>query len=98
MLTDKQIELIKVISDRNDPNYTTLKTVEELNELSLVLMQKFLKGDKVNDQEIIDEIGDVLIRMEFIKLKYNKEDILKRINKKLTNYEEWIKLDKYKNI
>jgi hypothetical protein len=40
-------------------NINLLKTAEELQELSLVLTQMALKKEKVDKQEVIDEIGDV---------------------------------------
>ena len=63
----KNKELIKYLANNNDYKYNLLKASEELQELSLVLTQMALKKDKVNPQEVIDEIGDVEIRLKVLK-------------------------------
>ena len=52
----KDKELIKYLVENNDYKYNLLKTAEELQELSLVLTQMALKKEKVDKQEVIDEI------------------------------------------
>ena len=46
----------------NDYTYNLQKAAEEFTELSLVLQQYILKPQKVDIQEIIDEIGDCTIK------------------------------------
>lgn len=97
-LTLEQKKLIEKIRKQNGKVYNFHKTAEELLELALVLNQKLLKPTKVNDQEIIDEIGDVIIRLETLKPYFNQGKILDRINYKLGKYKEYNDHKRYKQI
>ncbi len=97
-MTDKQNEIIDIITKRNDPQYNLIKAAEECSELATVLLQFALKPGKVDKQEVIDEIGDVKIRCAILKRIFGKEEIEKRINHKLSKYAEYKDSEKYKNI
>jgi NTP pyrophosphatase (non-canonical NTP hydrolase) len=82
----------------NDSNYTIQKTIEELLELALILQQKLNKPDLVFNEQIIEEIGDVKIRMKVLIKLYPIKLIKKRVNFKLTKFKKYITTKKYKNI
>lgn len=91
---DKKI--IKILVKTNDYDYNLLKCAEELQELSLVLTQSVLKKKKVNTQEILDEIGDVKIRMAVLEELFDKIKVQKRINYKISKFKKYLKEGKYK--
>jgi hypothetical protein len=91
-------EIIKTIHDRNGYFYNLHKASEECQELGLILNQKLLKQDKVEDEAIIDEIGDVMIRLEILKLMFDNDKIQKRIDYKLAKFEEYVDHKKYNKI
>jgi len=82
----------------NDRNYTINKTIEELLELSLILQQKQNKPDLVSDEKVIEEIGDVKIRMKVLEEIYSKDAIKDRVLHKLNKFYKYIIIKKYKNI
>lgn len=82
----------------NDREYTIKKTVEELLELALILQQKLNKPSLIDDNKIIEEIGDVQIRLKVLKQIFPKELIKKRINFKLKKFYKYITEKTYKNI
>jgi len=88
-------EIIKHLADTNDYKYNLLKASEECQELALVLTQLALKPTKVDTQEVIDEIGDVQIRLKILKHFFNDDDVKQRINYKLNKFKEYIKQNKY---
>ncbi len=90
--------IIDILHEKNGYEYNLHKASEELQELALVLTQKLTKPHKVEDQEIIDEIGDVEIRLEILKKIFNKEKIDKRIAYKLKKFQEYHDSDKYTHI
>lgn len=92
----KNKELIKYLADNNDYKYNLLKAAEELQELSLVLTQTALKKDKVDKQEVIDEIGDVKIRLKIIEHFFSNKKVKERIRFKLDKFRSYIKENKYK--
>jgi hypothetical protein len=92
-MTDK--ELIRYLVGNNDYKYNLLKAAEELQELSLVLTQMALKENKVDKQEVIDEIGDVEIRIRVLKYFFNRNKIKKRIRLKLNKLKSYVKNNKY---
>lgn len=71
------------ILNKNTDNYNNLKAIEELNELATILTQKLTKPLKVKNQDIIDEIGDVKIRLWYLENKYGKEKVQKRMINKI---------------
>lgn len=89
-------KLIKKLSKSNEYEYNLLKSSEELQELSLALTQFVNKPNKVDKQEIIDEIGDVTIRLKILKELFDKKAINKRIKYKISKFKSYIKEDKYK--
>ena len=91
----KNKELIKYLVENNDYKYNLLKTAEELQELSLVLTQMVLKKEKVDKQEVIDEIGDVKIRLKVIQHFFSRKKVKKRIKFKLDKLKSYIKENKY---
>jgi len=82
---------------KNNGDHNFKKTVEELMELALVLMQKLNKpiSGAPEEQEIIDEIGDVIIRMEVLKELFPKDKVNKRIKFKMDKFRTYIETKKY---
>ena len=66
---------------------TTLKLIEELNELATVLLQNYNKPDKEHTVEIQDEIADVKLWLNIVEKRYDKEYIDKRIEDKIKKYK-----------
>jgi len=98
MRQDKKDIVYNHLLNVNDREYTINKTIEELLELALILQQKLNKPDLVSDDKIIEEIGDVQIRLKVLKKIYPIELIKKRINFKLKKFYKYITTKKYKNI
>lgn len=92
----KDKELIKYLVENNDYKYNLLKTVEELNELSTILLQYVNKDNKIDKQKIIEEIGDSIIRIKVLKKLFSKKKVKERIKFKLDKFRSYIKEGKYK--
>lgn len=93
-MTDKQ--LIKYLIENNDYKYNLLKASEELQELALILTQTALKKEKIDEQKIIDEIGDVKIRLKIISKFFSRKKVKERIKFKLDKFRSYIQEGKYK--
>lgn len=93
---------VKIVNDYlkygNSKEYTLLKTAEELQELALILIQSVTKDNEIDDQSIIDEIGDVLIRLNVLREFFPEEEIQERIEYKLKKFYKYITENKYQNI
>ena len=90
-------KLIQRISKYNTWQYNHLKAIEELTELQQELIKKVTKrgGPKEPpDQAVVDEIGDVFIRIQILSYMY--PGVPKRIKEKLTKLEGYLKEGKYK--
>jgi hypothetical protein len=86
---------IKKLAKSNDYNYNLLKASEELQELSLVLTQYINKPDRVEIKEIIDEIGDVKIRIKILEKLFNKKSIKERVVFKINKFKTYLKNKEY---
>ena len=98
MVIDNQ-KIIETLAASNAYDYNIDKTIEELLELAEVLMKQKLKFGAPKCptfQDVIDEIGDVQIRLDILKELYGAKEVENRINKKLFTFSHYIKEDKYK--
>jgi hypothetical protein len=95
---EEKDQVYQHLVEKNYHHYNLLKASEELQELALILTQKVNKKNNVPDQKIIDEIGDVKIRLKVLEKMFPKELIDERVNKKLTSFQSYIQTEKYKNI
>lgn len=95
----KSIIVYNHLLNVNDEDYTLRKTIEELQELSLILTQRLNKSKElVPDKDIIEEIGDVKIRLKVLEKMFPQKLIKKRINFKLKKFYKYIVDKTYKNI
>lgn len=81
----------------NNGSYNFKKTTEELLELALVLTQtnnKKISGAPI-EQEVIDEIGDVIIRLEVLKKLFPMDKIEERVRHKMDKFRGYIETKKY---
>lgn len=97
-ITEENQAIIDAVVKRNNHRYNLHKAAEECQELGLVLTQLLLKPDKVDEQEVIDEIGDVIIRIEMLSQIFPLAKILQRLDYKLGKFKEYHDSDKYPNI
>lgn len=97
--TDTKLnEVTDILHRKNKEQYNILKAAEECQELSLALIHLLTKPDKVDKQKVIDEIGDVIIRIKILVKMFDEEEIIKRIENKLSEYKEFNDNKKYENI
>ena len=76
-------KLLKILSKNNSTEFNIRKTIEELNELNLELIH-FLNKNINNKKNIMQELVDVEIRLEWLKKYLNCDDKYKsRRNKKI---------------
>jgi|ERR1044072_3102915 NTP pyrophosphatase (non-canonical NTP hydrolase) len=82
---------------KNGQDYNFRKAAEECAELTTVLLQ--LTNKKIDgapeQQELIDEIGDVIIRLEILKRMVPEDLLQARLDKKLAKYEGYISENTY---
>lgn len=90
--------LIKKIVKRNNYNYNLIKASEELTELSLALQQHLTKKHSNSKTNIIEEIGDVKIRIKMLEEIFDKDKIKRRVQFKLNKYKQYLEQNKYRNI
>ncbi len=66
--------------------HNVLKTVEELSELSAILMQSINKKKPPTPDRIIEEIGDVRFRLILLSQFFDKEKIKERVEYKSSKH------------
>lgn len=94
---EKAAELIEYLVATNEKNYNYLKLAEELNELSEVLIKKITKEGGLHEpseEKLVEEAGDVFLRLAVLMTMLGEEKVFDRINKKVAHLEE--RKDKYK--
>jgi hypothetical protein len=90
MTKDEKVVVDAMIA-KNEPQYQLLKALEELSELQTALLQFITKdGRKTTKQDVIDEIGDVKIRIRILETVFGKEKVDKRVHFKLCKFEEYM--------
>lgn len=76
-------ELIQIMWYANTEQYNVLKTAEECAELQEKLIKSLTKrSNPPADDEIIEEIGDVILRAMVLSEKFGMDKVLKRIEEK----------------
>ena len=79
-LEDLEMRNLDSILLNQDRDFNLSKAVEELSELATVLTQRLNSDEsRISDQMIIDEIGDVQIRIDVLKLMFGVKQVEERI-------------------
>lgn len=97
------MNVIQELVKRNNKKYNIKKCGEEASELGTAIFQllnKWHSPEKRAEllQAVIDEIGDLEIRLPILKAQIGKALVDKRVRYKLKKYREYIKANKYKDI
>lgn len=93
------MSIVKELANTNDRNYNLTKASEELNELSEVLLKLVNKAGTKKEpdrQDIIDELGDVEVRLQILKEMFGVEECNFRVAFKLNKYETYLKEGRYR--
>ena len=88
MITQKQDnQICDCVRNPDDFIYDLMKLAEESNELSAVIMQFLNKPHKRQDleQKLIDEIGDVMLRIAFLRNNWDLGEFNKRVNSRISD-------------
>jgi len=98
MTTEQKNQVIAKLVETNSYEYNLRKSVEELLELAEVIMKKLNKKDgpkEPKDQEIVEEIGDVTIRLHILGFMFGNNNVNDRVEDKLTKFNDYLKKGKY---
>ena len=92
----KSEDIIKLLSETNNPDYQLLKACEELSELTTALLQYVnKKGTKTTKKDVIDEIGDVKIRIKVLEKTFGEKAVNKRFNFKINKFKKYFQKKLY---
>ena len=72
-ITQRQVVYRKAIERFGSPNQM-IKAIEEMSELTKVLAKILVMGGEVSLDELIEEVADVTIMMEQLRLIFNIND------------------------
>jgi NTP pyrophosphatase (non-canonical NTP hydrolase) len=98
-LTVRMLDLTKDLAVSNSWLYNHTKACEELAELSTELLKKINKRGnpkEPSDQAVIDELGDVTIRLAVLVRMYGAEAVNKRVLEKIDLLTDPERIKKYK--
>lgn len=83
MFGKNKLKKLFEVFNNNSEEFNFRKTIEELQELSLVLTQQLNKPSKDLSSNIIEEIAHVKIRLKYLETKYSNDDVEIEVNKKI---------------
>jgi hypothetical protein len=91
-------EMIVVLAKTNTTEYNLIKSCEELTELQEVLLKRFTKGGgpkRPSSESIIEEIGDVQIRLDILKQLFGEKAVEDRIKYKSEKFISHLEAKRY---
>jgi hypothetical protein len=94
-------EILLELEARNGWEYNHLKAIEELAELLEALIKRVTKKGGMKDpgeRHVIEEIGDVKLRLRILEYIYDAQLVRERELEKLKKFENSILTNKYKHI
>ncbi len=84
-------EVLAFLLENNSDEYQLTKACEELSELTTALLQYITKkGRKTTRQDVIDEIGDVKIRLKILEVIFGIDKVNERVDSKLAKFAGYI--------
>lgn len=94
------VDILDFLAVNNDKKYNLTKAAEELTELTEVLLKTANKkpADHPGSQALIDEVGDVKIRLHMLSAMYGQDldqAVHERLLYKTNKYLQYIKDGKY---
>jgi NTP pyrophosphatase (non-canonical NTP hydrolase) len=98
MNKQQETEAILLLAKTNSAAYNLLKAAEELAELSEVVLKMHNKSpkNKPKVEKLIEEIGDVELRLKILKINYAiKEQVKERVQNKLSELLEYYNKNMY---
>lgn len=90
--------MIDILSKTNKGNYNLIKACEELTELQEVLLKRIVKGEgpkNPSNLSIIEEIGDVQIRLDVLKKIFGEYEVEQRIRSKSNKFKTYLEEKRY---
>ncbi len=88
MMTTQQRQILGEAMATWGPIVQQTKAIEELSELIQVLAKRLNSNPNVTKEQIVDEIADVLIVAEQLRMHYGDCDVGKRVDYKLDRMEK----------
>lgn len=79
MISSKLKELLK---EKNSHEYNCIKAAEECNELAHALICVYTKPSKKHEEKIVEELGDLMIRLQPIIKHVGWQAIQRRVDAK----------------
>ena len=95
-MTDE--EIVDFMVNKNQEQFNYLKFCEEATELQELLLKKVNKVDKKDipsNLGIIDEIGDVKVRLLVLEKMFGEDNINERVKYKMEKWKGYIEKGKY---
>jgi len=89
---------VSQLAKTNDYDYNLLKAAEECTELAEVLLKKVTKKGGLkepSDASVIEEIGDVQIRINILTEMFGRGAVLDRIVYKMDKYRTYVEQELY---
>jgi NTP pyrophosphatase (non-canonical NTP hydrolase) len=84
-------EVLAFLITNNSEEYQLTKACEELSELTTALLQYITKkGTKTTAQDVIDELGDVKIRITILEILFGIGKVNERYDFKLKKFAGYI--------
>ena len=90
-IRQRQMVYRKAIERFGPPNQM-IKAIEEMSELTKVLAKILVMGGEVSLDELIEEVADVTIMMEQLRLMYNiNDEVCEMMDSKVKRLEGRVK-------
>ena len=90
-MKEEYIKLLHIANEKLGKNFQVMLALEEMSELSKELLKNINRNEN-NDNKIIEEMGDMYILLEQLKVVYNisEQEILNIIDKKMVRLNDRI--------
>lgn len=90
--------ILETLAGYNSYEYNLRKCAEEASELSTIILQSLNKPGFIPDNKIIEEIGDLDLRLKILKIMFGKDKVNERKSNKLKSWQKQLENKRYKEI
>ena len=94
----KAMSVITRMANENQDLFNEQKLIEEMSELTKELTHRITKPRKYDPSKVIEELGDVKVRLEVLCARYGRGAVNARVNTKLKKFDKYLVEGPYENV